>query len=444
MEPRFGADFSSVRVHTGSEAVQMNRELGAQAFAHGSDVYFGAEKSPGNNELTAHELTHVVQQTGVVQCKQTTSSSQTHYQEETEHRISPLLDSQPSLTVQRQLYQPIEGQAPNEALHIQQFITYVEAEEEQYPQSNRNTKLMITRLRKIFYGSDLWEKYLIPGTENIKPHYPVKKEQEPGTQPYRLDPNSKIPFDEFTVKKYQYTPQDSSGQTPAIAKNQSIKLADGNYLDIGHLFAGLDAMNYINTVDAFPGVPVMNSNVEAVTWVGDLGSVLGEIWFHHLYDKRVPSESTKQNIINKYASVEDMLGNIDAYVLGNQFDIAASRGKKVSEILREYYLGEGTEAAEARKNRYSNFAARIGLNLQAINPVSFSNEAAWVKKYATEVSKAAALYVLQNTEGNTISRTNVASIVARDKKGAEELVRLFIKTLKERISAEPGWKGFSL
>ena len=63
MEPRFGADFSSVRVHTGSDAVQMNRELGAQAFAHGSDVYFGAGKSPGNNELTAHELTHVVQQT---------------------------------------------------------------------------------------------------------------------------------------------------------------------------------------------------------------------------------------------------------------------------------------------------------------------------------------------------------------------------------------------
>jgi hypothetical protein len=67
MEPRFGADFSSVRVHTGGEAVQMNRELGAQAFTHGSDVYFGAGKSPGNNELTAHELTHVVQQTGAVQ-----------------------------------------------------------------------------------------------------------------------------------------------------------------------------------------------------------------------------------------------------------------------------------------------------------------------------------------------------------------------------------------
>jgi hypothetical protein len=64
MEPRFGADFSSVRVHTDSTAVQMSRELGAQAFTHGSDVYFGEGKAPENNELTAHELTHVVQQVG--------------------------------------------------------------------------------------------------------------------------------------------------------------------------------------------------------------------------------------------------------------------------------------------------------------------------------------------------------------------------------------------
>ncbi|GET36580.1 eCIS core domain-containing protein [Microseira wollei] len=63
-EPRFGADFSHVRVHTDAASVQMNKELGAQAFAHGSDIYYGAGKSPGKDELTAHELTHVVQQTG--------------------------------------------------------------------------------------------------------------------------------------------------------------------------------------------------------------------------------------------------------------------------------------------------------------------------------------------------------------------------------------------
>ncbi|MBD1808383.1 DUF4157 domain-containing protein [Microcoleus sp. FACHB-SPT15] len=69
MEPRFGADFSQVRVHTDSQAVQMNKDLGAQAFTHGNDIYFGAGKSPIISDLTAHELTHVVQQTGAVQRK---------------------------------------------------------------------------------------------------------------------------------------------------------------------------------------------------------------------------------------------------------------------------------------------------------------------------------------------------------------------------------------
>ena len=66
MEPRFGVDFSHVRVHTDSSAIQMNRDIAAQAFTHGSDIYYGAGSSPTNLELTAHELTHVVQQTGVV------------------------------------------------------------------------------------------------------------------------------------------------------------------------------------------------------------------------------------------------------------------------------------------------------------------------------------------------------------------------------------------
>jgi Domain of unknown function (DUF4157) len=69
MEPRFGADFSGVRVHTGSDAVQMNQGVNAQAFAHGQDIYFGAGKSPGKDALTAHELTHVVQQTGEIRTK---------------------------------------------------------------------------------------------------------------------------------------------------------------------------------------------------------------------------------------------------------------------------------------------------------------------------------------------------------------------------------------
>lgn len=66
MESRFGADFSGVRIHTGSTAVRLNREVHAQAFAHGNDVYFNAGKyaphTPEGGLLLAHELTHTIQQ----------------------------------------------------------------------------------------------------------------------------------------------------------------------------------------------------------------------------------------------------------------------------------------------------------------------------------------------------------------------------------------------
>jgi hypothetical protein len=55
-----------VRIHTGDQAVQLSRDLHAQAFTHGSDVFFGAggyaPGTPAGRRLLAHELTHVVQQ----------------------------------------------------------------------------------------------------------------------------------------------------------------------------------------------------------------------------------------------------------------------------------------------------------------------------------------------------------------------------------------------
>ncbi|MBD1929176.1 DUF4157 domain-containing protein [Trichocoleus sp. FACHB-90] len=64
MEPRFGHSFAHVRVHTDNAAVQMNRELHAQAFTNGNHIFYGPDKSPSHLELTAHELTHTIQQTG--------------------------------------------------------------------------------------------------------------------------------------------------------------------------------------------------------------------------------------------------------------------------------------------------------------------------------------------------------------------------------------------
>ena len=67
MESSFGTDFSDVKIHQDSGAKQMNKDLNAQAFTHGKDIYFDSGKyNPGNSagkHLLAHELTHVVQQT---------------------------------------------------------------------------------------------------------------------------------------------------------------------------------------------------------------------------------------------------------------------------------------------------------------------------------------------------------------------------------------------
>ena len=68
MERLFGQDFSGVRVHTDHRAGQMNRQINARAFTHGSNIYFNqGEYTPGSRagrRLLAHELTHVMQQNG--------------------------------------------------------------------------------------------------------------------------------------------------------------------------------------------------------------------------------------------------------------------------------------------------------------------------------------------------------------------------------------------
>lgn len=64
-EPRFGMDFSGVRVHSGPAAARDADKRGAQAYTNGSDLVFGPGMyAPGREsgrQLIAHELAHVAQ-----------------------------------------------------------------------------------------------------------------------------------------------------------------------------------------------------------------------------------------------------------------------------------------------------------------------------------------------------------------------------------------------
>ncbi|NQU52325.1 MAG: DUF4157 domain-containing protein [Bacteroidetes bacterium] len=69
MENSFGANFGGVKIHTDNTSVQLNKELGSQAFTTGNNIYFNEGKykpeSQNGKKLLAHELTHTVQQGAV-------------------------------------------------------------------------------------------------------------------------------------------------------------------------------------------------------------------------------------------------------------------------------------------------------------------------------------------------------------------------------------------
>ncbi|AFZ24519.1 hypothetical protein Cylst_2289 [Cylindrospermum stagnale PCC 7417] len=166
MEPRFGNDFSSVRVHTDSPSVQMNQELEAQAFTHGQDVFFGAGKyNPGADDgkrLLAHELTHVVQQTGAVQPKKQVERIQ----------AKNLLGQIPEIPLNKEQLQPPQlGETAKKSLPTKNLLG-------QIPEIPLNKEQLP--------GSQLAEtaKKALPAKNLLGqiPEIPLNKEQLPGSQ----------------------------------------------------------------------------------------------------------------------------------------------------------------------------------------------------------------------------------------------------------------------
>ncbi len=66
MEPRFGHDFSQVRVHTDAKAAESARAVNAMAYTVGRDIVFGdsVRRTSEGQKTLAHELAHVAQQSG--------------------------------------------------------------------------------------------------------------------------------------------------------------------------------------------------------------------------------------------------------------------------------------------------------------------------------------------------------------------------------------------
>jgi hypothetical protein len=112
-EPRFGHDFSRVRVHTGTAAEQSARDVDAHAYTIGQDVVFGAgQYAPttiGGRKLLAHELTHAVQQssTGIQSSAVTAIGHPSNAAEQEAENAANAISSYRNATVQLHRAPPI-------------------------------------------------------------------------------------------------------------------------------------------------------------------------------------------------------------------------------------------------------------------------------------------------------------------------------------------------
>ena len=124
------SDFSGVRVHTSAESDDLTRRLGAKAFTTGKDVYFRegayAPHSANGQELIAHELTHVVQQSSgepATGGEMTVNAPDDVYEQEANAVAKEVAGMDPNLSLQRQIE---EEEEEEEEVQMQ-----VEEEEEE-------------------------------------------------------------------------------------------------------------------------------------------------------------------------------------------------------------------------------------------------------------------------------------------------------------------------
>ncbi len=113
MESRFNHDFSNVRIHKDAKSHEMVKNVGADAFTVGNEIFFGKDMYQQDSKeglgLLAHELTHVIQQDGKRHNVQyATIESSTEYELEANSAAIAVLENRPVRVVTRVGQNPIQ------------------------------------------------------------------------------------------------------------------------------------------------------------------------------------------------------------------------------------------------------------------------------------------------------------------------------------------------
>ena len=357
------------------------------------------------------------------------------------------------------LYQPIlqrqpeGGHAPKDVLPLSEFLNLLREEEDYWPGEQTHLPVMITRLRKIFYDKWGWNKELICRAASIECRYQVTISDTAPTddtghprvkRKKRYRDNNEV--DKYRVVTYRNDDRvygdTRVGQVPFIYQNdhQEVLLPDGTYCDIAHILAGLDAWNNPQVVSPlprwleflYPLVPHCDSNMDLVTWLGDIATSCEAFVFDYLrHHKKPVSMSAEQHYIEVNAPGSDMLGDIDSYAIAKSYDLSGASGRRLTDILQEFYSGAG-RSFFAQK-RYALFCDAIGLIWDGTR---FTNQEAWIERYRPQLRDATTFMIFSLTEEDVKSIMLPLEVWLggyRDVVKAEYLLRLFLRTLQSLI-----------
>lgn len=347
------------------------------------------------------------------------------------------------------VFQPIEQKFSPEKeqkteISFEKFIRLLKEEEDYFAGEQRDTKLMITRLRKIFYDAYGWNSELIRGAAHIEGRYEVKLVPDESAQ-YDEELKTTHLVRRVLVKKDDWM-NPNAGTVPEIYanNNQTVTLPSGLTCDLGHVLAGMDAYNYMAPVTPLPNwlfwlkklFPLVDSNLDIVTWLGDIASSAGEFLYKTIDEKRQLTNAEMQAIIDEFAPASDMLGDIDPYVICQIYNTKATTGMRVTEMFEDYYSNDGL-GAFFRERRCQIFSEQIGL--KGWDGENFNNEKQWMKYYLKQLRNNDAFYIFSRCENITgiilalLTWLKVYKKTLRDKL----LLKLFLKTLKADIKKEP-------
>jgi hypothetical protein len=341
---------------------------------------------------------------------------------------------------------PEAGHNASSVILLNDYIKLLRDEEDYWNPDQNNTRLMITRLRKIFYDQWGWNSELIRGAAHIESRY-ITSIKETKVEHGKDAPRYKNLIYTPVYRVVTYTDKDrvfgkeKVGQVPFVYQqdHQDVLLPEGVYCDVAHILAGLDAINNKQLVSPLPNFlfflaklfPNVDSNVDIVTWLGDLASSSADFLFDYLKngDKKLTLPED-QVVIDADDSGSDMLGDIEPYVIAHHYAIGATNGMRFTEILEDYYFGDNSY----RKSRFLSFCNAIGL--EDWNGTSFVNEEKWLKYYYKEMRNGICFVAFSQNEKSLSGILLPLKIWFNgysDVLQIENVLKLFLTALKSQI-----------